>query len=103
MDIISADLKFMYGSTLNRNDVNIEAALKQYEAMRSTPVRLLELESSHPTAIRRIFAEKEFMNSEVLYKWRPEWKTPDMKLINKQELDARCEKYISVIKSEKRS
>jgi Zn-dependent protease with chaperone function len=102
-DIISADVKLMYGGTLNRSDVNIDAVLKQYDTMRATPVRFLELDSSHPTVIRRIFAEKEFINSDILYKWRPEWKKPNMNLINKQELDARCEKYISVTKSGKRS
>jgi hypothetical protein len=100
-DEISGKSKFLYGAALTRADVNIDAVLKQYEMIRSTPVRMLEIESSHPVAVRRIFADKEFMNSEVLYQWRPEWKTPDMHLISKQELDARCEKYISVIKSEK--
>jgi hypothetical protein len=62
----------------------------------------LEIEYDHPLPIRRIFAIKEFLNSETLYSWRPEWKTEGMNLINKQELDARCEKYVSVAKSDKR-
>ena len=101
-DDITLQAKFIYGAALNRQDVNIEAILKQYDALRVTPVRLLELERTHPLPVRRIFAIKEFLGSEVLYSWRPEWKTPDMHLIGKQELDARCEKYISVAKSEKR-
>lgn len=101
-DDVTLQAKLMYGAALNRQDVNIDAVLKQYDALRATPVRLLELESTHPLSVRRIFAIKEFLGSEVLYSWRPEWKTPDMRLIGKQELDSRCEKYISVAKSEKR-
>lgn len=101
-DSINLQAKLMYGAAMNRQDVNIDSVLKQYDILRSTPVRLLEIESTHPLSIRRIFAIKEFLNSETLYAWRPEWKTPDMKLITKQELDARCEKFISVTKSEKR-
>lgn len=101
-DDIALQAKFIYGAALNRQDVNIEAILKQYDTLRATPVRLLELESTHPLSVRRIFAIKEFLGSEVLYSWRPEWKTPDIHLIKKQELDTRCEKYISVTKSEKR-
>ena len=101
-DEISSKSKFLYGAAFNRGAVDIETVLKQYESMRSTPVRLLELSADHPVAVRRIFAEKEYLCSEVLYTWRPEWKTPDMHLIGKQELDARCEKYIGVIKSGQR-
>lgn len=101
-DEISSKSKFLYGAAFNRNEVNIDAVLKQYNTLHETPVRLLELTADHPIPVRRIFADKEFLNSEILYKWRPEWKKPDMKLIGKQELDARCEKYIGIIKNGKR-
>lgn len=101
-DDITLQAKLIYGAALNRQDVNIDAVLKQYDTLRATPVRLMEIEDTHPLSIRRIFAIKEFLGSEVLYSWRPEWKTSDMNLISKQELDARCEKYISVAKSGKR-
>ncbi len=101
MDIMKADVKLMHGGMINSSEANIEAALKQYDILRKTPVRLLELNSTHPNTVRRLYANLEFLNSEILYKWRPEWKSPDMKLIDKQELDTRCEKYISVLRSEK--
>lgn len=101
-DAVSSMGKMLAGAVLTQNAVNIDAILKQYDALRATPVRLLELEFDHPATVRRIFAQKEFMNSEVLYRWRPEWKEPAMKLVNKQELDARCEKFISVLDSKKR-
>jgi Zn-dependent protease with chaperone function len=102
-DAISVNAKFTFGATLNRSDVNIDEILKQYDAIRSTPVHLIEFVTDHPVAVRRIFAQQEFVKSEVLYKWRPEWKTPGQTLYNKQELDARCEKYIAVVKNGKRS
>jgi len=100
-DIVNAFAKMLSGAVLTKNEVNIEAVMKQYDMLRATPVRLLELEYSHPTTVRRIFAVKEFMNSDVLYRWRPEWKEPGKKLFTKQELDARCEKFINVIDSKK--
>lgn len=101
-DGITLQAKLIYGAALNRSDVNIDSVLRQYDTLRETPVRLLELEATHPLSVRRIFAIKEFLRSEVLYSWRPEWKTPGMETISKQELDARCERYVSVAKSEKR-
>ena len=101
-DNFTAQAKFMYGAMFSRSDVNIDVLLKQYDTLRATPVRMLELAHTHPLSIRRIFAMKEFAESDLLYKWRPEWKTPGMKTVGKQELDARCEKYIGVVNSEKR-
>lgn len=101
-DEISSKAKFLFGAALNRTEINIEAVLKQYDMLRSTPVKLLELNADHPIPVRRIFADKEFFNCEILYQWRPEWKTPGMNLISKQELDARCEKYLDVTKGSKR-
>ncbi|WRS26139.1 M48 family metallopeptidase [Oscillospiraceae bacterium MB08-C2-2] len=102
-DTISVQSNLLYGAALNCGKADIDALLKQYDAIRDKPVRFLELDSTHPIGVRRIFAVKEFFNSEVLYAWRPEWRMPDMHLVDKQTLDARCEKYISVLKSGKRS
>jgi Zn-dependent protease with chaperone function len=98
----SVHAKLMSGGMLNRGEANIDEVMKQYEHFRSTPVRLLELGSTHPSSVRRIFAAKEFVNSEVYYKWHPEQKTPGQVLYSKQELDARCDKFVSVLKSEGR-
>jgi len=101
-DALMVNAKFLYGAAFNREDINIEAVLKQYDMLRSTPVRMLELAGAHPIPVRRIFAAQSFLDSEVLYSWRPDWKEPGRTLISKQELDARCEKYIGVVKSGKR-
>jgi hypothetical protein len=47
-------------------------------------------------------AGREFIKSEVYYKWHPEQKKPNMKLYTKKELDAQCDTFVSVMKSEKR-
>ena len=100
-DELTCLAKFLYGGAFDAGEINLDAVLRQYDMLRSTPVRLLELESDHPVPVRRLFAVKEFFNSELLYAWRPEWRTPELQLIGKQELDARCERYIGVIKSQK--
>ena len=102
-DELTSKAKFLYGAALDSDKVNLDAVLRQYDMLRSTPVRLLELESTHPVPVRRMFAVMEFMNSELLYSWRPEWRTPGQELLSKQELDARCEQYVGVIKSRKAS
>jgi len=101
-DAINAQCKLLYGATLKGEPVNVEAIVRQYDRLRSTPVRMLELTADHPSSVRRILALMEFLNSEVLCSWRPELKKAGVALIGKQELDARCEKYVSVTKSEKR-
>jgi Zn-dependent protease with chaperone function len=100
-DELTSKAKFLYGGAFGTGEINLESILRQYDMIRSTPVRLLELESTHPLPVRRMFAVREFMNSEILYQWRPEWKTPDLQLIGKQELDARCERYVGVLSSRK--
>jgi Zn-dependent protease with chaperone function len=97
-------MKLASGGAFTGAELNIEAMLKQYDTLRATPVRYLEaIQLDHPVVSRRIFAQREFLGSEVLYAWRPEWRRPDMRLVDKEELDARCMRYISVAKSEKRS
>ena len=97
-DILTADIKLLSAGDLGYGDINVEAVLKQYETIRNSPVRFEEYLYDHPIIVRRLFAEKEFLNSEILYKWRPEWKNESIPLIDKQELDSRCEKYIAVRK-----
>ncbi|MCL2265457.1 MAG: M48 family metallopeptidase [Treponema sp.] len=102
MDEVSSHAKCLSGAVLNRDDYNIDAILKQYDTLSSSPIHFNEILYSHPQATRRILASKAFMDSEILYSWRPEWRVPGKRLLGKQELDARCERFISVAKSEKR-
>lgn len=97
-DSLSAEAKFLTAGNLKYGQINIDEVLKQYDEFKDSPFRLQEMLYDHPVTVRRIFADKEFFNSEVLYSWRPEWKKLGMTLLDKQELDARCEKYIAVMK-----
>ena len=87
----------MFGSDYQMPDV--KSFIVQYEKFRNTPMRFTELIGTHPAGARRILAAMEFINSEVFYSWHPELKNPNMQLLSKQELDARCEQYVSVVKS----
>ena len=101
-DAINTEAKLLYGAMFNNESFNLDAIIKQYERIKSTPARMLELNFSHPASVRRIMAILEFMNSEVLNSWRPEKMKAGGTLTSKQELDMRCEKFISITKSEKR-
>jgi Zn-dependent protease with chaperone function len=94
--------KLASGAMINGVSINIDELTKQYETFRNTPVRLMELYSTHPVSVRRILAAKEFIHSEVYYDWHPEQKQPGQNLYSKQELDSRCDKFVSVLKSEKK-
>lgn len=99
---ISAQSKLLSGGLLSGHQVNVDALLEQYDALRTSPVRITEMLSTHPAGVRRILAAKEFANSQVFYSWHPELKAPDMNLYTREELDARCARYISVAKNEER-
>ena len=99
---ISAQSKLLAGGLLSDHQINVDALLEQYDSLRSSPVRMLELLNTHPAGVRRILAAKEFINSQVFYDWHPELKEPDMHLYSKDELDAHCAKYVSVSQNKER-
>lgn len=99
---ISAQSKLLSGGLLSDHQINVDALLEQYDSLRSSPVRMLELLNTHPVGVRRILAAKEFINSQVFYDWHPELKEPDMHLYSKDELDAHCAKYVSVSQNKER-
>ncbi|MFA9397354.1 MAG: M48 family metallopeptidase [Clostridiaceae bacterium] len=95
-DAIRAEAKLGFGGVKALENINIDEYIKQIEQMQSTPVRYLEIEKSHPLTPKRILAFKVFNECDVLYSWRPDWKTCDINLISKQEADKRCESFISI-------
>ena len=101
-DNYTLQAKLMSGGVLGENAYDVQAILRQYDTLRETPVRFLEAMNDHPAGARRIIAEHEFANSEVLYGWRPEWRTTNMNLVSKVELDERCKRYVNIKKSEER-
>lgn len=100
---MSSFYKFLSGGILqNQEQFDYEAVMKQYDSVQQAPVKYLELLDTHPLPVKRMFAVREFMNSETYYKWHPEQKEPDQKLYTKAELDQRCSRYISVADAKKR-
>lgn len=95
-DAMRVDAKLGFGGVKSLEHINLDEYIKQIEKMQETPVRFAELERTHPLTPKRILAGKIFHDCDVLYSWRPEWKTSDMNLISKQEADRRCESFISV-------
>ena len=94
--------KFSAGAMLTNsglgedNVLNVDALVEQYERVRDNPVRISEFVYDHPINARRILAGREFVKSEVFYKWHPELKEPDMHLYTKQELDDICKQFVNV-------
>lgn len=99
---LSLKAKLLSGGILGQEDYDIEEILRQYDDLALGSQYLELMFASHPFAVRRMLAEKEFVNSQAYYDWHPEQKKPGMKLYTKEELDIRCDRYVSVLKNEKR-
>ena len=111
-DALNVDYKLMYGALLNNDSaMNLDALRKQLDRIFNSPTRINELGyiaaaenggynvalNDHPGALRRIFAELEFTECDVFYKWRPEMKKPGTVLRSKTETDERCKKLVSIL------
>lgn len=102
-DAINVQAKLLTGGTYNdayQSELNIDALREQLEVTLNNPTRLLEVQSDHPSCIRRIFTSKEFEECEVFYKWRPELKKPDSVMRSKEQTDERCKKIVNIIKND---
>lgn len=99
-DAYTAEAKMLYGATLNKNpEIDFDELEKQLKIQMSNMSKLEEWYQTHPGTLRRIMAEKEFAECEVLYSWRPDLKNPDMTLRSKAECDERCKSYINLTSS----
>lgn len=96
--------KLMYnGADMSKTietDLNMEALREQMELSLNNPNRINELLSSHPIAIKRVFAVMDFAECEKFYDWRPDLKRPDIKVYSKETIDCKCKKYIDVVMPE---
>lgn len=102
-DAVMAEVKLRTGGARGLDDINIEEYIRQIDDSQSTPGRLLEMFSSHPVTHKRVLAFKLFSQCETLYKWRPEWKNPDMAVMPKKLIDKECREFISVFRNVKPS
>lgn len=102
-DAISVNKKLAYGTFLNREDeVNIDDLRSQLEDLSTVASVYTELYASHPSSIRRVLTSDEFSRCELLYRWRPELKKPGLALQSKEETDAKCAKYVAVLKEKRK-
>lgn len=110
-DVLTSDAKFLYGGAFGEHTVNMDELERQLEIQLQSLNKYDELlglytdaygniaqvGSTHPSTLRRIAADKEFEECELLYKWRPDLYSPGKTLRSKEETDARCKKIISVL------
>lgn len=97
-DARNVNAKLLYGGALNNaGQVDLDALRAQLEQTLNNPTKIYELLNDHPSAIRRIFADKEFEECEVFYRWRPELKKPGAVMRSKKETDARCKKLVDIL------
>lgn len=99
-DAVRAQEKLLSGGIINKefqNEIDIDALRAQLDMTLDNPTRILEIESDHPSGVRRIFACKEFEECELFYDWRPELKKPGNIMRTKEETDERCKKLVNIL------
>lgn len=100
-DAFNVNAKLLYGGALNNaSQVNLDALREQLEQTMNNPTKIFELQNDHPSAIRRIFADKEFEECDVFYRWRPELKKPGAVIRSKDETDERCKKLVNILNND---
>lgn len=95
-DAYTSEAKLMYGAAFGEHKIDLSAIRTQLDTQVGNITKYEELVYSHPSTARRIAAEMEFAECEVLYQWRPELKTPGQVMRTKQETDNRCRKVIDL-------
>ncbi len=101
-DAFNVNAKLASGGTLNssyQRTMDFDAIYEQLSMTMENPTRLLEFASDHPAFARRVACDKEFEMCEVLFSWRPDLKKPGMKVHTKAETDAKCKKYVNIIRN----
>ncbi len=98
-DAYNFEAKLMYGATFKQQIIDFESLEAQLRQQMGNITKYNEILDSHPSGVRRIMAEKEFAECEVLYSWRPDLKRSDSVLHTKKECDERCKTYINLTSS----
>lgn len=98
-DAHTAEAKFLYGAAFGEHKINFAELKKQLDMQQSNLTRLEELGRTHPVAVRRIMAEELFAECELFYRWRPDLRTPGLKLRSKEATDELCKHYVNVFKN----
>jgi len=95
-DAVRALAKIGFGGESALAGMDIDAYIRQIDITQATPARLLEVSYSHPLTQKRILAAKLFQECSLFYAWRPELLRSDLQLFDKDDIDKRCESFISV-------
>jgi Zn-dependent protease with chaperone function len=88
--------KLITGGGDRLKNINIQEFINQVRTVQSTPVRLLELASTHPLLPRRMEALNLFTECDTFYAWRQELQPPKT-LRNQVETDRLCEQIVSIM------
>lgn len=92
----SALAKLIIGGGDRLKNINIQEFINQIRTVQSTPVRLLELTSTHPLLPRRMEALNLFTECDTFYSWRQELRSPKI-LRNQVETDRLCEQIVNIM------
>lgn len=98
-DSYSVQAKLMYGAAFGEHEIDFASIRKQLENQVNNIVKYAELRDDHPSGARRIAAEMEFAECDLLYRWRPELKKHGVTMRSKKETDDRCRKIIDLTKN----
>lgn len=97
-DVARMHEKLLYGGIIGKTYTLDYAALRaQLDMTLENPSRFLEVESNHPSAIRRIFAGMLFDECETLFSWRPELRKPGAAAMSRKEVDDKCRKLVNIV------
>ena len=98
-DAYNIQAKLMYGGAFGEHVIDYAAIRDQLQNQMGNITKYEELIYDHPSGTRRIAAEMEFAECDLLYQWRPELKTHGVIMRSKAETDERCKKVIDLTKN----
>jgi len=87
--------KLITGGGDRLKNINIQEFINQVRTVQSTPVRLLELASTHPLLPRRMEALNLFAECDTFYAWRKELQFSETSR-SQFETDRLCEQIINI-------
>jgi len=97
-DVMRMHEKLLYGGIMGKTyKLDYTALRAQLDMTLENPSRFLEVNSDHPSTIRRIFAGMLFDECETLFSWRPELRKPGVAVSSRKEVDDKCRKLVNIV------
>lgn len=97
-DAITALQRLMSG-TINGGytlELDYKEIERQLSEVSGSVLKLQEIMDSHPNDLRRILCMREFANSEILMKWRPDLRDAANAVKPQEAVEARCKQLVNV-------